>query len=127
MGQKARYFSLASTSAAKAASRADFRHFAKQISPLAVQILLQACQLLIHQAQPPPYPGQRYPDECLNAAAPIRYVRCLTVLLQYPLGLPTVKDRIVPTALQRVVEPIFENELLAMNYGFRPRLGAQEE
>jgi RNA-directed DNA polymerase len=37
-----------------------------------------------------------------------------------PLGIPTVKDRIVQTAVKRVIEPIFENEFLPMSYGFRP-------
>ncbi len=37
-----------------------------------------------------------------------------------PLGIPTVKDRIVQTAIKRVIEPIFEQEFLSMSYGFRP-------
>ena len=37
-----------------------------------------------------------------------------------PLGIPTVKDRIVQTAVKRVIEPIFENEFLPTSYGFRP-------
>ena len=37
-----------------------------------------------------------------------------------PLGIPTVKDRIVQTALKMVLEPIFEREFLPTSYGFRP-------
>lgn len=37
-----------------------------------------------------------------------------------PLGIPTVKDRIVQTALKLVLEPIFEREFLPCSYGFRP-------
>lgn len=37
-----------------------------------------------------------------------------------PLGIPTVKDRIVQTAVKRVIEPILEKEFLPMSYGFRP-------
>jgi len=37
-----------------------------------------------------------------------------------PLGIPTVKDRIVQTALKMVLEPIFENEFHPSSYGFRP-------
>ena len=37
-----------------------------------------------------------------------------------PLGIPTVKDRIVQTAVKRVIEPIFESEFLPTSYGFRP-------
>ncbi|TLF47266.1 group II intron reverse transcriptase/maturase, partial [Halomonas urmiana] len=42
-----------------------------------------------------------------------------------PLGIPTVKDRIVQTAVKRVIEPIFEHEFLPMSYGFRPGRGCQ--
>ena len=37
-----------------------------------------------------------------------------------PLGIPTVKDRIVQTALKMVVEPIFETQFRSGSYGFRP-------
>jgi RNA-directed DNA polymerase len=39
------------------------------------------------------------------------------------LGIPTVKDRIVQTAMKMVMEPIFEQEFLPMSYGFRPGRG----
>jgi RNA-directed DNA polymerase len=37
-----------------------------------------------------------------------------------PLGIPTVKDRIVQTALKMVIEPIFEVQFRPGSYGFRP-------
>jgi len=43
-----------------------------------------------------------------------------------PLGVPTVKDRIVQTALKIVLEPIFENEFLSLSYGFRPGRGCKD-
>jgi RNA-directed DNA polymerase len=43
-----------------------------------------------------------------------------------PLGIPTVKDRIVQTAVKRVIEPIFEREFLPMSYGFRPGKGCKD-
>ncbi len=43
-----------------------------------------------------------------------------------PLGIPTVKDRIVQTALKMVLEPIFEREFLPVSYGFRPGRGCKE-
>ncbi|MBF0284721.1 MAG: hypothetical protein HQL51_09700 [Magnetococcales bacterium] len=43
-----------------------------------------------------------------------------------PLGIPTVKDRIVQTALKLVLEPIFEWEFLSMSYGFRPGVGCKD-
>ena len=43
-----------------------------------------------------------------------------------PLGIPTVKDRIVQTALKMVLEPIFEFEFMDMSYGFRPGRGCKD-
>lgn len=37
-----------------------------------------------------------------------------------PLGIATVKDRVVQTALKLVIEPIFEKEFLPVSFGFRP-------
>ena len=37
-----------------------------------------------------------------------------------PLGIPTVLDRVVQTALRMVIEPIFEREFATQSYGFRP-------
>ena len=37
-----------------------------------------------------------------------------------PLGIPTVKDRIVQTAVKFVLEPIFEATFRPTSYGFRP-------
>lgn len=37
-----------------------------------------------------------------------------------PLGIPTVKDRIVQMAVKMVLEPIFEARFLECSYGFRP-------
>lgn len=43
-----------------------------------------------------------------------------------PLGIPTVKDRIVQTALKVVLEPIFEAQFLDGSYGFRPGKGCKD-
>jgi RNA-directed DNA polymerase len=43
-----------------------------------------------------------------------------------PLGIPTVKDRIVQTAMKLVIEPIFEATFLPSNYGFRPGRSAKD-
>jgi len=43
-----------------------------------------------------------------------------------PLGIPTVKDRIVQTALKMTIEPIFEAEFRPGSYGFRPGRGAKD-
>ena len=43
-----------------------------------------------------------------------------------PLGIPTVKDRVVQTALKLVLEPIYEKEFLPVSYGFRPQRGCKD-
>lgn len=40
-----------------------------------------------------------------------------------PLGIPTVRDRVVQTALRNVIEPIFDVTFAEHSYGFRPRRG----
>lgn len=37
-----------------------------------------------------------------------------------PLGIPTVRDRIVQASVKMVIEPIFEKEFAECSYGFRP-------
>jgi RNA-directed DNA polymerase len=43
-----------------------------------------------------------------------------------PLGIPTVKDRIVQTAVKLVLEPIFEATFCPTSYGFRPGRGCRD-
>lgn len=43
-----------------------------------------------------------------------------------PLGIPTVKDRIVQTAVLLVLEPIFEADFVDSSYGFRPGRSAHD-
>lgn len=43
-----------------------------------------------------------------------------------PLGIPTVRDRIVQGALKHVLEPIFEKDFADQSYGFRPRRGCHD-
>lgn len=43
-----------------------------------------------------------------------------------PLGIPTVADRIVQTALRMVIEPIFECRFHPRSYGFRPGRGCKD-
>jgi RNA-directed DNA polymerase len=42
-----------------------------------------------------------------------------------PLGIPTVRDRVVMAAARVVLEPVFEADFLASSFGFRPRRSAQ--
>jgi RNA-directed DNA polymerase len=43
-----------------------------------------------------------------------------------PLGVPTVEDRVVQTAIRNVIEPIFEHTFAEHSYGFRPGRGAKD-
>lgn len=43
-----------------------------------------------------------------------------------PLGIPTIRDRVVQTAAKLVLEPIFEADLEASAYGYRPKRSAQD-
>jgi len=43
-----------------------------------------------------------------------------------PLGIPTVRDRVVQTAMRAVLEPIFERIFAANSYGFRPGRGCKD-
>lgn len=43
-----------------------------------------------------------------------------------PLGIPTVRDRVVQAAVKRVIEPIFEQMFVPTSYGFRPGRGCKD-
>jgi len=43
-----------------------------------------------------------------------------------PLGIPTVRDRVVQAAVRHVLEPIFEREFADHSYGFRPGHGCKD-
>ena len=45
---------------------------------------------------------------------------------QRPLGIPTIRDRIVQQACKIVIEPVFEANFLDSSYGFRPKRDAQQ-
>jgi RNA-directed DNA polymerase len=43
-----------------------------------------------------------------------------------PLGIPTVRDRVVQTAVKLMLEPIFEADFKSSSYGFRPKRSATD-
>jgi len=43
-----------------------------------------------------------------------------------PLGIPTIRDRVVQTAAVLILEPIFEADFMDSSYGFRPKRSAHD-
>ena len=43
-----------------------------------------------------------------------------------PLGIPTIRDRVIQTAVLLIVEPIFEADFMDCSYGFRPKRSAHD-
>jgi RNA-directed DNA polymerase len=46
--------------------------------------------------------------------------------VQFALTVPTVRDRVVETAMRAVLEPIFERDFAERSYGFRPKRGCKD-
>jgi len=45
---------------------------------------------------------------------------------QRPLGIPTIRDRVIQTAVLLIIEPIFDADFLDCSYGFRPKRSAHD-
>ena len=43
-----------------------------------------------------------------------------------PLGIPTLRDRVIQTAAKLILEPIFEADFLDVSHGYRPRRSAHD-
>ena len=55
-----------------------------------------------------------------------RYIPKPGTAKKRPLGIPTVRDRIVQTALRHVLEPIWEAKFADQSFGFRPGRGCKD-
>ena len=80
------------------------------------------------------YGVERMLEEMREALKEGRY-RAPAVLRRYipkadgkkrPLGIPTVRDRVVQAAVKLVLEPIFEADFKESSYGFRPKRSATD-
>ncbi|NKB65942.1 MAG: group II intron reverse transcriptase/maturase [Candidatus Latescibacteria bacterium] len=43
-----------------------------------------------------------------------------------PLGIPSVEDKLLQTAVKRILEAIYEPDFRACSFGYRPQIGAQD-
>jgi hypothetical protein len=43
-----------------------------------------------------------------------------------PLGVPTIRDRVVQMAVKMMIEPVFEADFIETSYGFRPKKSAHD-
>jgi group II intron reverse transcriptase/maturase len=43
-----------------------------------------------------------------------------------PLGIPTIRDRVVQMAVKMMIEPLFEADFIETSYGFRPKKSAHD-
>ncbi len=46
--------------------------------------------------------------------------------MQFPVTVPTIRDRVVQAAIVNVIEPIFERDFANHSYGFRPGRGCKD-
>lgn len=56
----------------------------------------------------------------------IREVKASGRVKMRPIGIPTLRDRIVQEAVRMILEPIFEPDFSRHSYGFRPRLSTHK-
>ena len=63
---------------------------------------------------PQVFPLQKFVQNCLTALG----LKEPSSSEKRPLGIPTVRDRVVQTAVRMAIEPVFEREFAEHSYGF---------
>ncbi len=129
----------------KAKQTSDFRFYALYDKVYRIDILIHAYKMVKHNggtsgidgisyADIEKYGVQRYIEELSQELKAKRY-KPHAVKRVYipksngqkrPLGIPTLKDRIVQMATKIVIEPIYEADFKPNSYGFRPKRHAHQ-
>jgi RNA-directed DNA polymerase len=96
----------------KGASGVDGETLA-DIEKLGIDSFLQECQEQLKQGSYNPQPVRR------------QYIPKKDGKLR-PLGIPTVRDRVIQMATKLIMEPIFEADFQEVSFGFRPKRSAKQ-
>jgi len=129
----------------KAKLESDFRFYALYDKVYRVDVLTHAYNLVKHNSGSSGIDGVTYDD--IEEYGLEQYIQELALELKEkryqpnavnrvyipksngdkrPLGIPTLKDRIVQMATKIVIEPIFEADFEDNSYGFRPKRNAHQ-
>lgn len=83
------------------------------IETIGVEVFLHDCQKQLEQGKYDPDPVRR------------QYIPKKDGKLR-PLGIPTIRDRVVQMATKLMMEPIFETDFQESSFGFRPKRSAKQ-